>query len=109
SDKGRGLADRPEDRVAAAAGAVEEGTGLRPEERCSDIARDYNLRMNAPDQAPPDAPAPAPVPPSPSTIATATMPATVSTPEGVSPQLFVDWLRTVAPYIHAFRGKTFVI
>ncbi|HVL09913.1 MAG TPA: amino-acid N-acetyltransferase [Burkholderiaceae bacterium] len=37
------------------------------------------------------------------------MPATVSTPEGVSPQLFVDWLRTVAPYIHAFRGKTFVI
>ncbi|WP_424195278.1 amino-acid N-acetyltransferase [Ampullimonas aquatilis] len=22
---------------------------------------------------------------------------------------FVDWLRTVAPYIHAFRGKTFVV
>lgn len=24
-------------------------------------------------------------------------------------QQFVDWLRNVAPYIHAFRGKTFVI
>ena len=24
-------------------------------------------------------------------------------------QTFVEWLRTVAPYIHAFRGKTFVV
>ena len=24
-------------------------------------------------------------------------------------QAFVDWLRLVAPYIHAFRGKTFVV
>lgn len=24
-------------------------------------------------------------------------------------QTFVQWLRTVAPYIHAFRGKTFVV
>lgn len=99
------MAGCPEERVAAGAGAEEEGAGLRPEERCSDIARDYNLRMNAPDQAPPDAPAPA----SPAAPTTAALPATVSTPEGVSPQLFVDWLRTVAPYIHAFRGKTFVI
>src|SRR6185437_9579015 len=22
---------------------------------------------------------------------------------------FVDWLRSVAPYVHAFRGKTFVV
>ena len=26
-----------------------------------------------------------------------------------SKQVFVDWLRLVAPYIHAFRGKTFVV
>jgi len=26
-----------------------------------------------------------------------------------APEQFVDWLRTVAPYIHAFRGKTFVV
>ena len=25
------------------------------------------------------------------------------------PQQFVSWLRAVAPYIHAFRGKTMVI
>ncbi|MFP5413263.1 MAG: N-acetylglutamate synthase, partial [Gammaproteobacteria bacterium] len=25
------------------------------------------------------------------------------------PEQFVAWLRTVAPYIHAFRGKTFVV
>jgi amino-acid N-acetyltransferase len=28
---------------------------------------------------------------------------------GPSPQQFVDWLRRVAPYIHAFRGRTFVL
>src|SRR5947209_9665318 len=26
-----------------------------------------------------------------------------------SPELFVRWLRQVAPYVHAFRGRTFVI
>ena len=26
-----------------------------------------------------------------------------------NPIAFVDWLRSVAPYIHAFRGKTFVV
>jgi len=26
-----------------------------------------------------------------------------------NPTEFVHWLRSVAPYIHAFRGKTFVI
>ena len=26
-----------------------------------------------------------------------------------TPIAFVDWLRSVAPYIHAFRGKTFVV
>ena len=25
------------------------------------------------------------------------------------PEQFVHWLRTVAPYIHAFRGKTLVV
>jgi amino-acid N-acetyltransferase len=29
--------------------------------------------------------------------------------EGASAEQFVRWLRAVAPYIHAFRGKTFVI
>lgn len=29
--------------------------------------------------------------------------------QGPDSQQFVDWLREVAPYIHAFRGKTFVI
>ena len=26
-----------------------------------------------------------------------------------NPTQFVQWLRSVAPYIHAFRGKTFVV
>ena len=26
-----------------------------------------------------------------------------------NPIQFVSWLRSVAPYIHAFRGKTFVV
>src|SRR5690606_6329298 len=33
-------------------------------------------------------------------------PAAPAPPE---PEQFVAWLRTVAPYIHAFRGKTFVV
>jgi amino-acid N-acetyltransferase len=31
------------------------------------------------------------------------------TPSALAPEQFVTWLRTVAPYIHAFRGKTFVV
>ncbi len=30
-------------------------------------------------------------------------------PDMENPHQFVDWLRSVAPYIHAFRGKTFVV
>src|SRR5947207_7875342 len=26
-----------------------------------------------------------------------------------SPELFVRWMRQVAPYVHAFRGRTFVV
>nr|WP_276554011.1 amino-acid N-acetyltransferase [Cupriavidus gilardii] len=41
------------------------------------------------------------------------LPKAPATPERAAPgpdrQQFVDWLRAVAPYIHAFRGKTFVI
>ncbi|MGN6669021.1 MAG: amino acid kinase family protein, partial [Trinickia sp.] len=29
--------------------------------------------------------------------------------EAVSHAQFVDWMRSVAPYIHAFRNKTFVV
>jgi len=32
-----------------------------------------------------------------------------TTPALPDPEQFVSWLRTVAPYIHAFRGKTFVV
>ena len=45
-----------------------------------------------------------------------TLPSTTSLPIGQIPgadvaptQPFVDWLRLVAPYIHAFRGKVFVV
>ncbi|MGD9944691.1 MAG: amino-acid N-acetyltransferase [Burkholderiaceae bacterium] len=48
---------------------------------------------------------PPPAPPSPPGIPTAA-PALRSAPEA---QQFVVWLRAVAPYIHAFRGKTFVV
>lgn len=34
---------------------------------------------------------------------------TPTTPFELDKQSFVDWLRMVAPYIHAFRGKTFVV
>ena len=30
-------------------------------------------------------------------------------PHMENPIAFVEWLRSVAPYIHAFRGKTFVV
>ncbi len=32
-----------------------------------------------------------------------------ASPTPPDPRTFVDWLRRVAPYIHAFRGKTFVV
>ncbi|WER47150.1 amino-acid N-acetyltransferase [Cupriavidus sp. WKF15] len=69
--------------------------------------------MNARTDTPPQAPAPSqPAEPQP---ATESQPATgapqTEAVERGAPdhQQFVDWLRTVAPYIHAFRGKTFVI
>jgi amino-acid N-acetyltransferase len=37
------------------------------------------------------------------------MPATDPPDQVEGPGRFVTWLRTVAPYIHAFRGKTFVV
>ena len=36
------------------------------------------------------------------------MPAAVPAASG-DPAQFVTWLRAVAPYIHAFRGRTFVV
>jgi hypothetical protein len=52
--------------------------------------------------------------PVPAMLATDIQPAVVNTPDiaersGPDQQQFVDWLRAVAPYIHAFRGKIFVI
>ncbi|NUO89170.1 MAG: amino-acid N-acetyltransferase [Cupriavidus sp.] len=79
--------------------------------------------MNARTDAPPTAPASAPA--SPASPAQAQPPAAAELPapaptspvpvtadpdrSGPDHQQFVDWLRMVAPYIHAFRGKTFVI
>ncbi|SOZ52675.1 Amino-acid acetyltransferase (N-acetylglutamate synthase) [Cupriavidus taiwanensis] len=79
--------------------------------------------MNARTDAPPTAPASAPA--SPASPAQAEPPAAAELPapaptspvpvtadpdrSGPDHQQFVDWLRMVAPYIHAFRGKTFVI
>ncbi|MFJ4289682.1 amino-acid N-acetyltransferase [Cupriavidus sp. NPDC089707] len=56
-------------------------------------------------------PATAELPPTSAEPATAALPAAADTIERGGPdhQQFVDWLRMVAPYIHAFRGKTFVI
>src|SRR5690606_8959319 len=56
-------------------------------------------------------PTPYPVPhaaPDPEGTAAAGTPASATAPL-VPNDLFVAWLRRVAPYIHAFRGKTFVI
>jgi amino-acid N-acetyltransferase len=46
-----------------------------------------------------------------SQASTPTQPVTANVPVPLSlaPEQFVTWLRTVAPYIHAFRGKTFVV
>src|SRR5690606_11643427 len=81
--------------------------GRRPDRRffggravasgCVGMARNYNRCMN--DELPPALHAPGPDP----------MPRS-ETASGPSHQpSFVAWLRTVAPYIHAFRGRTFVI
>ncbi|MBN9425753.1 MAG: amino-acid N-acetyltransferase [Burkholderiales bacterium] len=61
------------------------------------MGRNYNDAMNTP--------AAAAVPPDP-----APLPAAAPPVRGPSEaQQFVVWLRAVAPYIHAFRGKTFVV
>ncbi|MGF6568773.1 N-acetylglutamate synthase [Paraburkholderia fungorum] len=42
--------------------------------------------------------------------APASVPAPTGTPEDLAQHAqFVDWMRSVAPYIHAFRNKTFVV
>ncbi|CAG9181099.1 Amino-acid acetyltransferase [Cupriavidus laharis] len=110
------------------AGAARDGRrvgGLAVRQRLAGVAkkawRDVVLTlagiiirgMNARTDTPPQAPAPfEPAEPQP---ATESQPATgapqTEAGERGAPdhQQFVDWLRTVAPYIHAFRGKTFVI
>jgi len=77
--------------------------------------------MNARTDAPEAAPAPASAPMAPEALADGLPPpiapgdaTQVTTADGFDRggpdrQQFVDWLRAVAPYIHAFRGKTFVI
>src|SRR5690606_2949433 len=78
------------------------GVAVRDTVRCrEDMGRNYNDAMNAPTQPVPLAATglaePAqPVPPAPS-----------ATSEDEA--RFVAWLRQVAPYIHAFRGRTFVV
>jgi len=68
-----------------------------------------NARTDSPQQDPDPASAPLPLPlkAAPDTPP----PSAAELPEATGPgqQQFVDWLREVAPYIHAFRGKTFVI
>ncbi|MEM5278359.1 amino-acid N-acetyltransferase [Cupriavidus taiwanensis] len=81
-----------------------------------------NARTDAPQTAPASAPAAPTAPAEPAQAeppAAAELPAPAPTspvpvtadPDRSGPdhQQFVDWLRMVAPYIHAFRGKTFVI
>ncbi|HBO81846.1 MAG TPA: amino-acid N-acetyltransferase, partial [Cupriavidus sp.] len=69
-----------------------------------------NARTDSPQQDPDPASAPLPLPVK---AAPDTQKPPVATelaePAGPDQQQFVDWLRSVAPYIHAFRGKTFVI
>ncbi|MCG2621696.1 amino-acid N-acetyltransferase [Arthrobacter sp. I2-34] len=45
----------------------------------------------------------------PAPTAAASVPAAVSGTASSEPGQFVAWLRAVAPYIHAFRGRTFVV
>jgi amino-acid N-acetyltransferase len=69
------------------------------------MERNYNDAMNAPAQpAPQAAPLAATEPAGPAQPAS-------PAPSGASEDeaRFVAWLRQVAPYIHAFRGKTFVV
>ncbi|PVY80962.1 N-acetylglutamate synthase [Cupriavidus alkaliphilus] len=81
-----------------------------------------NARTDTPQTAPASAPAAPTAPAAPAQAeppAAAELPAPAPTspvpvtadPDRSGPdhQQFVDWLRMVAPYIHAFRGKTFVI
>ncbi|SPA50133.1 amino-acid N-acetyltransferase [Cupriavidus taiwanensis] len=78
-----------------------------------------NARTDAPQTAPASAPTAPAAPAQAEPPAAAELPAPAPTspvpvtadPDRSGPdhQQFVDWLRMVAPYIHAFRGKTFVI
>ncbi|PZX32152.1 Amino-acid acetyltransferase (N-acetylglutamate synthase) [Cupriavidus phytorum] len=78
-----------------------------------------NARTDAPQTAPASAPTTPAAPAQAEPPAAAELPAPAPTspvpvtadPDRSGPdhQQFVDWLRMVAPYIHAFRGKTFVI
>ncbi|MCO4889126.1 amino-acid N-acetyltransferase [Cupriavidus sp. WGtm5] len=78
-----------------------------------------NARTDAPQTAPASAPTAPAAPAQAEPPAAAELPApaptspvpTTADPDRSGPdhQQFVDWLRMVAPYIHAFRGKTFVI
>ena len=61
--------------------------------------------LTAEEAAPETLPAAAPVTPIPSALAGVEL----AEASGPDRQQFVDWLRAVAPYIHTFRGKTFVI
>jgi amino-acid N-acetyltransferase len=73
------------------------------------IIRRMNARTDSPQQDPDPASAPLPLPVK-AAPDTQNPPTTeLAEPGGPDQQQFVDWLRSVAPYIHAFRGKTFVI
>src|SRR5690606_36213324 len=94
-------------RAAAVRGGAPSVARRRPDRRffggraaasgCVGMARNYNRCMN--DQSPPALHAPGPdIAPRPESAGGPNQQAS-----------FVAWLRTVAPYIHAFRGRTFVI
>src|SRR5437868_7284204 len=79
-------------------------------------ARTSNAQAPAPAPVAPDEDAPAALSAAPLPVAepatpipSATAAAELAEASGPDHQQFVDWLRAVAPYIHAFRGKTFVI